>query len=259
MRGGQRIYSSSHFPSSISPEFRIEWLMLSIAVLAYSPPYVPSLRLKIIKKLHDEGHMGRDKTFQLVADSYYWPSMRRNLLRCLVEENLKSWDQKLYQAEFAFNRSMNRNSGFSPFFASYAFQPRAPINLAPILDLKGVHRKAEDFISDLQDVHKQDRYLAHEYSKLATRKVGPYEIIEKINPNAYRLKLPSHINTSDVFNVKHLMPYRGDSSEEEEEEEEEELNSRANSFQLGEEDADSKAEDYLETRGSRYARVADKL
>ena len=94
----------------------------------------------------------------------------------------------------------------------------------------------------------KDRYPTHEYSKLASQKVGPYEIIEKINSNAYRLKLPSHTNTSDVFNVKHLIPYRGDSSEEEEEEV---LNLRANSFQPGEEDADSKAEDYLETRGRR--------
>jgi hypothetical protein len=30
-----------------------------------------------------------------------------------------------------------------------------------------------------------------EYNKLATRKVGLVQIIAKINPNAYRLKLPS--------------------------------------------------------------------
>ena len=56
------------------------------------------------------------------------------------------------------------------------------------------------------------------------------------------MKLPSHDNTFDVFNVKHLMLYRGDISKEEEV-----LNSRANSFQPGEEDADSIAKDYLET------------
>ena len=32
-----------------------------------------------------------------------------------------------------------------------------------------------------------------------------------MNPNAYCLKLPSHICTTDVFNVKHLIPYHGDS------------------------------------------------
>ena len=129
--------------------------------------------------------------------------------------------------------------------------------------MKRVHKKAEDFITDLQAVHKQvqqnlcestvkykeatnqkrrlvefdvgdfvwavltkDRYPAHEYSKLVAWKVGPDEIVEKINPNAYRLKLPSHVNTSDVFNVKHLLPYRGDSSAEEEDG----LDSRSNSF-----------------------------
>ena len=43
-------------------------------------------------------------------------------------------------------------------------------------------------------------------------KIGPLEILEKINPNAYRLKLPSHMRTSNVFNVKHLFPYRGENS-----------------------------------------------
>ena len=98
----------------------------------------------------------------------------------------------------------------------------------------------------------KDRYPAHEYNKLAAQKVGPYEIVEKINPNACRLKIPSHVNTSDVFNVKHLMPYRGDSLEEEEVV----SNSRVNSFKPREDDADSITEDYLETWGHHYTRTA---
>ena len=39
------------------------------------------------------------------------------------------------------------------------------------------------------------------------------EIVEKINSNAYRLKLPSHIRTADAFNVIHLVPFTGDSSD----------------------------------------------
>ena len=53
--------------------------------------------------------------------------------------------------------------------------------------------------------------------------------------------------------MKHLIPYCGDNSGKEV------LNLVANSFQPGEEDADSKAEDYLETRGRRYTRVVGKL
>jgi hypothetical protein len=32
---------------------------------------------------------------------------------------------------------------------------------------------------------KKDRFPVGEYNKLAARKLGPIEIIEKINPNAY--------------------------------------------------------------------------
>ncbi|GKB02408.1 hypothetical protein Tco_0830497 [Tanacetum coccineum] len=59
----------------------------------------------------------------------------------------------------------------------------------------------------------QDRFPVGEYNKLSAKKIGPLEIVEKINSNAYRLKLPSHIRCSDVFNVKHLIPYHGDSSD----------------------------------------------
>ncbi|GJX18212.1 hypothetical protein Tco_0219044 [Tanacetum coccineum] len=59
----------------------------------------------------------------------------------------------------------------------------------------------------------KDRFPVGEYSKLSTKKIGPLEIIEKIDSNAYRLKLPSHIRCSDIFNAKHLLPYHGDSSD----------------------------------------------
>jgi hypothetical protein len=89
----------------------------------------------------------------------------------------------------------------------------------------------------------KDRFPVGEYNKLAARKVGPVEIIAKINPNAYRLKLPSHIKTSDVFNVKHLVPFIEDSSEED-------ANSRTNSLQPGEDDVDQIASEFMKTNRS---------
>lgn len=50
----------------------------------------------------------------------------------------------------------------------------------------------------------KDRFPVGEYDKLKNRKVGPYEIVQKINDNAYRLRLPKQMKMSDVFNVKHL-------------------------------------------------------
>ena len=59
----------------------------------------------------------------------------------------------------------------------------------------------------------KDRFFVDEYNKLSAKKIGTLEIVEKINSNAYRLKMPCHIRTADVFNVKHLVPFTGDSSD----------------------------------------------
>ena len=69
-----------------------------------------------------------------------------------------------------------------------------------------------------------------EYNKLRERKIGPCEILQKINDNSYWLRLPSHLKISDVFNVKHLTPYFVDADKDD-------MNSRASSFQPGETDA----------------------
>ena len=58
----------------------------------------------------------------------------------------------------------------------------------------------------------KDHLFVCDYNKVLAKKINPIEIIEKINPNAYRLKLPSHIRIVDLFNIKHLIPYVGDSS-----------------------------------------------
>ncbi|KAL6530604.1 hypothetical protein OROMI_028493 [Orobanche minor] len=58
-----------------------------------------------------------------------------------------------------------------------------------------------------------ERYRAHEVNKLAARKIDPLEVPERINLNACRLKLSSHIQTSDLYNVKHLISYSGDNEE----------------------------------------------
>lgn len=40
-----------------------------------------SLRLKLISEIHNEGHLGRDRTLHLVSTSYFWPSLRRDVER----------------------------------------------------------------------------------------------------------------------------------------------------------------------------------
>lgn len=170
-----------------------------------------------------------------------------NLLRSLVGDNIKSWDTKLCQAEFAHNHAFNRSLGFSPIRVVNGLVPRCPLDLTTAPDKTRHHGEAIDFITDLQSLHQEaqrhleasstkykldadakrrevifqagdliwvyltkERLPLRECNKLKSKKIGPVEILERINPNAYRVKLPPHLCTSDVFNVKHLSRFHGD-------------------------------------------------
>jgi len=62
------------------------------------------------------------------------------------------------------------------------------------------------------------------------RSDGPFEILEKVGPNAYKVDLPGEYGVSATFNVANLSPYF---------EENDEIPSlRSNSNSLGEDDGD---------------------
>lgn len=173
-----------------------------------------------------------------------------NMLRCLVGENIRTWESRLCQAEFAHNHATNRSSGFSPFEVVYSLLPRGPLDLTVVPDPRRMHGRAREFVDALKFTHQQardklelsarhykekadskrrelifqpgdkvwvvltkDRMPSHEYNKLRSRKIGPIEVLERINDNAYRLQLPPHMKTSNVFNVKYLSQFRGDNDD----------------------------------------------
>ncbi|XP_056858293.1 uncharacterized protein LOC130507621, partial [Raphanus sativus] len=78
-----------------------------------------------------------------------------NLLRCLVGDNIKTWDSKLSQAEFAHNHALNRSLGFSPFHVVYGIIPRCPLDLTTTPDRTRHHGEAVDFVADIQTIHRQ--------------------------------------------------------------------------------------------------------
>ena len=77
-----------------------------------------------------------------------------NLLRCLVGEHLGTWDLILPTAEFAYNNSVNRSTGKSPFEVVHGFKPRTPIYLIPTLALHRVSKSAESFATRMHELHK---------------------------------------------------------------------------------------------------------
>ncbi|CAA7029555.1 unnamed protein product [Microthlaspi erraticum] len=170
-----------------------------------------------------------------------------NMLRSLVGDNIKSWESKLPQAEFAHNHANNRSLGFCPFQVVYGVIPREPLDLSMLPDKTRMYGSAVDFVNSVQEIHTKaidnlhgsaikykravnkhrqellfepgdlvwvvltkDRMPLHEYNKLRSRKIGPVKVLERINPNAYRLELPAQIHTANVFNVKHLSRFVGD-------------------------------------------------
>ncbi|KAE8694063.1 putative Quercetin 3-O-methyltransferase 1 [Hibiscus syriacus] len=215
-----------------------------------------------------------------------------NLLSCLAGTKPKQWDLALPLAEFAYNRSKNRTTGLRPFEIVYGQNPSGVLDLAPIPHIGRFSPKADEMTKYLRGIHEQvkqtihesntkyktrvdnhrrqvlfdvgdfvwvvltrDRFPVGEYNKLKDWKIGPCEVVQKINDNAYRLRLPSHLKTSDVFNVKHLSYCFVDSDDTT-------LNSRTSSFQPGVSDAGGSETDDAELSDCtlmalRYHELAD--
>ena len=170
-----------------------------------------------------------------------------NLLRSYVGKNVKQWDLILPQIEFAYNRSMHRTVGKSPFEVVYGLQPIGPMELAPhptiqqfsgdaevrAKEIKKLHkevrlkiennnakyveqanrrRKYVEFeVGELVWVHlRKDRFPPGKFGKLKPRVDGPFKIIEKIGENAYKLQLLDEYEISPMFNVKDLRAYHGE-------------------------------------------------
>ena len=60
-------------------------------------------------------------------------------------------------------------------------------------------------------MHKE-RFPDRRKSKLDARGDGPYQVLEWINDNAYKIDLPGEFGVSATFNVTYLSPFDFDSS-----------------------------------------------
>ena len=65
---------------------------------------------------------------------------------------------------------------------------------------------------------------------------GPFEVLERVNDNAYKVDLPGEYEVSTTFNVADLSPYYSDASP---------SDLRVKSFQQGEDDGILATEDLV--------------
>ncbi|XP_074570603.1 uncharacterized protein LOC141827283 [Curcuma longa] len=149
------------------------------------------------------------------------------LLRAIIKKNIKSWEECLPHVEFAYNRAVHSTTQFSPFEIVYGFNPLTPL----------------DFVLEPGDwvwVHmRKERFPAQRKSKLQPRGDGPFQVLERINDNAYKIDLPGKYGVSATFNVADLRPFDvGD----------EDLNSRTNSPKEGGNDVDQGGDTSLQDK-----------
>jgi hypothetical protein len=70
-------------------------------------------------------------------------------LRSLSGENPRYWDSFLAQVEFAYNDSVNRSTGKSPFQIVYG---RSPGGVVDLVDLSDLGDKRTIDVSDFADI-----------------------------------------------------------------------------------------------------------
>jgi hypothetical protein len=78
-----------------------------------------------------------------------------DLLRSLVTEHHSSWDNVLPQAEFAYNDSVNRSTGKSPFEIVYGRQPRGVSELRDSEQIMTKSASAEEFTEAMKELHSR--------------------------------------------------------------------------------------------------------
>ncbi|WOH07597.1 hypothetical protein DCAR_0727029 [Daucus carota subsp. sativus] len=169
------------------------------------------------------------------------------MLRACVIEFKGSWDEYIALMEFAYNNHFHSSIGMAPYEALYGRKCRSPLYWDKegtiILEGPELVQNAVDKVNIVKAKLKatQDRQKSYvdqnrremEYQvgdkvflkvspwkgvmrfsnkgKLSPRYIGPYEIIEKIGPLAYRLALPPELSQiHDVFHVSMLRRYRSD-------------------------------------------------
>ncbi|KAL0541388.1 hypothetical protein IC582_021430 [Cucumis melo] len=172
-----------------------------------------------------------------------------DMLRACALEFPSSWDSHLHLMEFAYNNSYQATIGMAPFEALYGKCCRSPVCwgevgeqrlMGPelvqstneaIQKIRSRMHTAQSRQKSYADVRRKDLEFEigdkvflkvapmrgvlrfERRGKLSPRFVGPFEILERIGPVAYRLALPPSLSTvHDVFHVSMLRKYVSDPS-----------------------------------------------
>ncbi|KAL8442273.1 hypothetical protein Emed_007349 [Eimeria media] len=168
-------------------------------------PNFPGFRQRILYQHHDlptAGHLGITKTYNQVAMKFFWKGIREYVRtyvetcpRCRASKAICQKPAGLLQPLSVPSR---RWSSVSLDFIGGL--PLSGDGYDTILTVV-------DSLSDLAWL--STRYMpARGCPKFQQRYIGPYRILERIGPAAYKLQLPPSMSIHPVFHVSLLSPHR---------------------------------------------------
>nr|GEW90012.1 hypothetical protein [Tanacetum cinerariifolium] len=139
-------------------------------------------RLDMSTSYHPQIDGQSERTIQTLKDR----------LRACVIDFGGSWDVHLPLAEFFYNNSYHSSIRCASFKALYERKCRSPILWGEIRESRLI---GPELVQEMTDKN----------GKLASRYVGPFEILERVGPIAYRLRLPKELSSvHETFHVSNL-------------------------------------------------------
>ena len=172
-----------------------------------------------------------------------------DMLRSCVIDYEGSWDRHISLAKFVYNNSFQSSIGMAPYEALYGRKCRTPLCWTELSERKVIGpnliKETEEKVKMIRERLKVStdrqksyadmmrKYIRYEIGekvflkvspwkkvmrfgkkgKLSPKFIGPYEVIEKVGPVAYRLALPPDVEKiHNVFHVSMLRRYRSDPS-----------------------------------------------
>ncbi|GJS29128.1 reverse transcriptase domain-containing protein [Tanacetum coccineum] len=166
---------------------------------------VLGMRLNLSTAYHPETDGQSDRTIQTLED----------MLRAYAIDFGGNWDTHLPLVEFLYSNSYHSSVKCAPFEALYGRRSRTPVAWVEVGESKlfglEIIQETTDNIMQIKERLKAARDSQKgmvrfgKRSKLSPKYVGPFEIVERVSPIAYRLLLPQDlIGIYDTFHVSNL-------------------------------------------------------
>ncbi|GJV91690.1 putative reverse transcriptase domain-containing protein [Tanacetum coccineum] len=129
------------------------------------------------------------------------------MLRACVIDFRKGWERNLPLVEFSYNNSYHANIKAAPFEALYGRKCRSPVSARDWQrSYANVRRKPLEFqVGDPVMIKASPWKVVIRFKKqgnLNPRYIGPFKILDRVGPVAYKLELPEEL--SNVYSTFHF-------------------------------------------------------